>query len=254
CRCVLLLTVLTAFGSLARTTADCISSLCAFMELATPVLMTLLTAIGGTASVGVFQPAMTLLSSTVSGVIAQVIVPLTFSSGVLGVLDRLSPRMRVSELAGLIRSAAKWTVGALTTVYLAATSIRGMTASAYDGISVRAARYAAGSMTPMFGGLVTGSFDTALGCAALVKNAVGLTAMLLALGTIALPMLRMLAYQLLMRLASAIAEPVAGKLPASMLKSGADMIAQLSAACMAVALMFIVTLGLITGLGNGGFF
>lgn len=253
CRCVLLLVVLTAFTTLARTTVDCIASLGSFMEIATPVLMTLLTAVGGTASVGVFQPAMTLLCTTVTSVVQTVIVPLALCGAVLAVLDKLSDRMRVSELAGLIQSASKWTIGALTTVYVAATSIRGMTAAAYDGISVRAARYAAGSMVPMFGGLVSGSFDTMLGCAALVKNAVGLSAILLVAGTIALPMLRLLAYQLLLRLAAAIAQPLTGAGQAGMLRAGASMIGSLLSACVAVALMFIVTLGLITGLGGTGY-
>lgn len=253
CRCVLLLVVLTAFTTLARTTVNCITSLGSFMEIATPVLMTLLTAVGGTASAGVFQPAMTLLCTTVTSVVQTVIVPLALCGAVLAVLDKLSERMRVSELAGLIQSASKWTIGALTTIYVAATSIRSMTAAAYDGIAVRAARYAAGSMVPMFGTLVSGTFDTMLGCAALVKNAVGVSAILLVAGTIAMPMLRLLAYQLILRLAAAIAQPLTGAGQAGMLRAGASMIGSLMSACVAVAVMFIMTLGLITGLGNAGY-
>lgn len=253
CRCVILLVVLTAFSTLARATVNCVASLGAFMELATPVLMTLLAAMGGTASAGVFQPAMSVLCTTVTGIVESLIIPLALCGGVLGLIDRLSERMRVSELAGLVQSTAKWTIGALTTVYLAVTSIRGMTAAAYDGVSLRAARYAAGSMVPMFGTLVSGSFDTMLGCAVLVKNAIGLTSMLLVAGMIALPMLRLLAYQLLLRLAAAIAQPLAGAQQAAMFKTSAGMMGALLSACIAVALMFIVTLGLITGLGNAGY-
>lgn len=253
CRCMLLMIVLTSFSALARSTVGCIGSLGAFMELSAPVLMTLLTAMGGTASVGVFQPAMSLLCTTVTGVVERIIVPLALCGGVLGLIDRLSERMRVGEFAGLLQSASKWTVGVLTTVYVAATSIRSMTAAAFDGVSIRAARYAAGSMVPMFGSLVSGSFDTMLGCAVLVKNAVGLTSMLLVAGTIALPMLRLLAYLLLLRVSAAIAQPLAGAQQAAMLKAGAGMIGSLLSACTAVALMFVVTLGLITGLGNAGY-
>ena len=188
-----------------------------------------------------------------SSVVQPVIVPLALCGAVLAVLDKLSERMRVSELAGLIQSASKWTIGALTTIYVAATSIRSMTAAAYDGIAVRAARYAAGSMVPMFGTLVSGTFDTMLGCAALVKNAVGVSAILLVAGTIAMPMLRLLAYQLILRLAAAIAQPLTGAGQAGMLRAGASMIGSLMSACLAVAVMFIMTLGLITGLGNAGY-
>lgn len=253
CRAMLLLIVLTSFSALARTTVGCIAQISTLMEMAAPALMTLLTAMGGTASAGVFQPAMSLLCTMVTGVVERVIVPLAMCGGILALMDRLSERLRVSELAGLIKSASKWIIGALTTVYLAATSLRGMTAAAFDGVSLRAARYTAGSMVPMFGPLVSGSFDTMLGCAALVKNAVGLTAILLVAGTIALPIIRLFAYQLLLRMSAAIAQPLAGAQQAAMLKAGAGMIASLISACIAVALMFIVTLGLIAGLGNAGY-
>lgn len=76
---------------------------------------------------------------------------------------------------------------------------------------------------------------------------------LLVAGTIALPMLRLLAYQLLLRLAAAVAQPLTGAGQAGMLRAGASMIGSLLSACVAVALMFIVTLGLITGLGGTGY-
>ncbi len=253
CRSALLLIVLTAFSVLAYDTLQCIASLGSFMELATPVLMTLLAAVGGTASAGVFQPAMSLLCTTVTGVVERVIVPLALCGGVLGIVDRLSERMRISELSGFMQGLSKWTIGALTTVYIAVTSIRGMTAAAYDGVTVRAARYTAGSMVPMFGSLVSGSFDTMLGCAALVKNALGVTAILLSVSVVAVPMLRLLAYQWILRLSAAIAQPRAGAQHAAMMKAGAAMIGSLLSACTAVLLMFIVTLGLITGLGNAGY-
>lgn len=253
CRCFLLLIMFGTFLTLAKTAAACISSVSNFMELASPALMTLLTALGGTASAGVFQPAMALLCTTVTETVVGVIVPLTLCGGVIGVIDKLSPGMRIGELSALLKGVSKWTVGALTTLYLGATAIRGMTAASFDGVSLRAARYAAGAAVPMFGGLVTGAFDTMLGCAALVKNALGVTAILLCAGMIALPMLKLLGFQLMLRLTAAVAQPLSGSAQAGMLRAGADMIGGLLSACAAVSVMFIVTVGLVTGLGNAGY-
>ena len=252
CRCFTLTVVLSAFAAGAALALDCIRSICRCMELSTPVLMTLLTAIGGTASVGVFQPAMTLLAGGVCGLMETVVLPLVTCGGLLTLFSSLSPRMRLGELGALCRQTVKWVVGAATALYSAATALRGLTAAAFDGIAVRTAKYAAGSMFPLVGGLVTGSFDTVLGCAALVKNAAGITSILLCVSIAAVPLVRLCTTALMLRLTAALVQPVAQKEQVAMCRAGAEMLSGLLAACAAVTAMFIVTVGLIVGVGNAG--
>ncbi len=252
CRCFTLIVVLSAFGSSAALAVECVGSICQCMELINPVLMTLLTAIGGTASVGVFQPSMTLLASGVAASLESVVLPLVVCGGVLSLFDCLSERVRLGEMGALCRQAVKWIIGIVTTLYTGVTALRGMTAAAYDGIAVRTAKYAAGSMFPMVGGLVTGSFDTVLGCAGLVKNGAGVTAILLCLSIAAAPLLRLTASMLLLRVTAAIIQPVAQKEQLAMCKTGADMLSGLLSACVAVTAMFVVTIGLVVGAGNVG--
>ncbi len=252
CRCFTLTVVLSAFAASAALAVECVRGVCGCMELVTPVLMTLLTAIGGTASVGVFQPSMTLLISGVAACMESIVLPLVVCGGVLSLFNSLSERVRLGEMGDLCRQVVKWVVGVVTTLYSAVTALRGMTAAAYDGIAVRTAKYAAGSMFPMVGGLVTGSFDTMLGCAGLVKNAAGVTSILLCVSVAAVPLVRLAATMLLLRLTAALVQPVAQKEQVAMCKTGADMLSGLLAACAAVTVMFIVTIGLIVGVGNAG--
>ena len=86
-----------------------------------------------------------------------------------------------------------------------------MTAATYDGVTMRTAKYAASSLVPMVGGMVSGTMDTMLGCALLVKNAAGLAAILLTMSVVLMPVLRLVAQMFLLRLASALAEPLPGR-------------------------------------------
>lgn len=253
CRCFALTFVLTSFASMTGVCLDCIALLSRFMQLALPALLTLLTAIGGVTATGVFQPATVVLCGTVTGLMQTAVIPLSVIGGTFALLDRLTDRVRIGELSNLFKKLAKWLIGVISTVYVGATAIRGMAASAYDGITVRTAKYAASSLVPMVGGMVSGTMDTVLGCAALVKNAAGVTAILLAVSIAVTPLIRLAAGMLLFRASAAVGQPIAdGRLP-GMYHAAADMYSYLFAAMASVALMFILTVALITGLGNAGY-
>ena len=82
----------------------------------------------------------------------------------------------------------------------------------------------------------------------LVKNAAGLAAILLTVSVALLPLLRLAVQMLLLRLAGALSEPIAGAQLPAMYAAAADMFSFLFAATLSVALMFLITVALLTGL------
>jgi stage III sporulation protein AE len=255
CRCLTLTTVLGGFAVGIKQAVEGTKVLAQGMEAVTPVLMTLLTALGATGTAGVFQPAMALLTGAVSTSMQRVIVPITVCGGVLGLVDLLTDRARLTEMSKLAKSVVKWMIGGVTALYSAATVLRGMTASALDSVTIRTAKYAAGTLFPAAGSLVTGSFDTALGCALLAKNALGTISILLCLSLVMAPLVHLAARMLLFRLAAAVSQPVAEKKQTEMLRLCADHLSVLLSAMAAAVAMFVVTLGLaagLTGFGGGG--
>lgn len=245
CRCFTLTAVIGVFASGANEALRCVRGLTACMEIAAPALTTLMTAMGAVMSAGVFQPATAVLCEAVANVMQRVVTPLAVCGGVAGLFDLLTERARLSEFSALMKSAVKWTLGMTTTLYAAVTYVRGLSAASYDRVSIRAAKYAAGGMFPAVGGIVTGSFDTVLGCAGLVRNAAGVTAALLCVCAAVVPMLRILCTLWMLRAAAAIAQPVAEKRQAGMLTQCADTLSILLGACAAATAMFLVTVGLL---------
>lgn len=252
-RCFALTILLTAFNTYARVASEGVERLCAFMERASPVLLTLLTAMGCTAGAGVFSPAFALLASGMGALMKGVIVPLTLCFGVLAMFESLSERASLGEMSALIKRAVKWIIGGASTLYAAITSIRGMSAAAYDSVTIRTAKYAANSAVPMAGSLIGGAFDTVIGCAGLVKNATGLTLMLLGVCALIEPLVRICLVSLTVRLAAALLQPLGDKRMVGMMRAGADMLSVVGSACAVAAAMFLITTGLIAGLGNGGY-
>ncbi len=250
CQCFAICIALTSFLSLIMLSRETIAQTSAFIELSFPLLLTLLTAAGGITSAGIFQPAMSMLCSGVTIALQNVVLPVTLTGGVMGVLNNITGRVQLGQFFNLSKTVAKWIIGLLFTLYSGITTLQGMSAATFDGISIRTAKFALDKLVPIVGGMVSGTVDTMLGCAVLVKNAVGLLAIILAFSIACIPLMRIGAGMLAFRFAAAVCEPIADPRLPKMLASLADVLTYLFAATVSLSVMFMITVGLVMSTGN----
>ncbi|HOR13691.1 MAG TPA: stage III sporulation protein AE [Clostridia bacterium] len=250
CQCFAICIALSSFLSLIMLSRETIEQTSTFIELSFPLLLTLLTAAGGITSAGIFQPAMSMLCSGVTIALQNVVLPVTLTGGVMGVLNNITGRVQLGQFFNLSKSVAKWLIGLLFTLYSGVTTLQGMSAATFDGISVRTAKFALDKLVPIVGGMVSGTVDTMLGCAVLVKNAVGLLAIILAFSIACIPLMRIGVGMLAFRFAAAVCEPIADPRLPKMLASLADVLTYLFAATVSLSVMFMITVGLVMSTGN----
>ncbi len=129
-------------GAHMRLTQEAVAGMADLMQSLFPLLLTLLAAVGGTAGAAFFQPAVVAASGTMTELVRSVSLPLALAAGTATILSRLSPRMRISRLCALLKTAASWTLGVGFTVFISVTALQSLGAAAADGVSIRAAKYA----------------------------------------------------------------------------------------------------------------
>ncbi|MGI6192995.1 MAG: stage III sporulation protein AE [Christensenellales bacterium] len=220
------------------------------MEIAFPLLLTLLTAAGATASAGLFSPATALLTTGVTTIFTKILLPAVLAMGVCAIVGNLSEQRPLDKLTGLFKSTIKWTMGILSTLYIGYLGVMGIAAKSADGLSVRAVRYAADKLIPIVGTLVSGSVDTLLACSLLVKNALGAGAVLLMAGVLVSPLLDIMTLQIAFRISAAIIEPIADARLTKGISALADVLTYLFAILAGIGVMFALTVGLIAAAGN----
>jgi len=250
CHCFAAMVALAVFASFVRIAGNAIDETTKLIELLFPVLLTLLTAAGGMASAGIFQPAMAGLVGGVSVILKTLVLPTILAAGTLTAVDHITTRVQLGKLYGLCKSALKWVIGLIATLYFGVISLQGLTAASFDGISVRTAKYALDKLIPIVGGVVSGSVDTILGCAVLVKNAAGVVAILLTFGMVCMPLLEIGVGILSFRLAAALCEPVSEERLPKMFGALGDVLTYLFAAVASLGLMFVITVGLMIHTGT----
>ncbi|MGN1040749.1 MAG: hypothetical protein ACI4QL_04905, partial [Candidatus Fimimonas sp.] len=178
-------------------------------DAAMPVLLTLVVANGGSASSAVCQPSMVMFSSVIINVVKNVLLPLSVFAMAFVVVSNVSSNVRVEKASKFLCNASSWLLGILFTLYSAFTSVQGITASSIDGVSFRAAKFAAKNYIPVLGGYISDGFDVVVASTSLIKNSFGAVSMLLMFFVAVKPLVTLVCLNLGLQAVCALGEPIA---------------------------------------------
>lgn len=210
-----------------------------------PILLTLLTAVGGSISVGIYQPAIALISNVIISFITHVLLPIFIFSLVFSIIGNLSNNVRLDKFVSFLQSTFKWTIGFCFTVFLGFISIQGIMAGSVDGLSIRTAKYAIKSYVPVVGGYVADGMGIILASSTLIKNAVGGVGLFLLLASVISPVLQLVLFMLSLKFMAGVIEPIGDSKVASFISDVSKSMSLLIALIVAVSFMYLVLTGLI---------
>lgn len=231
-----------AFSALCGRTFATVGRAAKLTQGTMPVMCGMLTLMGSASTAGVMRPLMLFLSGTVLVMIESLALPLSAAGGVLAVANSFSEEGKLSGFVKFSSSAVKTLLGVVSALYIAVIAVQGMTMGLKDGVSIRTARYAIGRMIPIVGSMVSGTVESIMGCALLVKNGVGTVAALLLVSVMAAPVFALLSALLLFRAAAAFAGTFAEARIARLYSDMAEAVKNLLACAAAASSMLAVTI------------
>ena len=242
---VIVVLVLSITVKMVTLTTNTMQSMKSQMDAIFPLLLTLLTAVGGTTSTSVYQPAMAMLSGLIMNLFTYVLLPIFIFSVVFSVVSNLSNNVKLDKFTSFFNSTYKWLIGLIFTVFTAFLSIQGITAGSIDGISIRTARYAIRSYIPILGSYISDGMGLILVSSNLIKNAVGATGLFLLLATILSPLIQLILFMLALKLIAGILEPLGNKQIANFVSSLSKSLVLLIVLIIGLAFIYFIMLGLV---------
>ena len=129
-------------------------------------------------------------------------------------------------------------------------SIQGICSASFDGVAIRAAKYAIDNFVPIVGGMFADTMDTLVGCTLIVKNALGVTAMLILGGVMLLPIVRAFSVAAVMKICAALLEPVAQKETVDAIEDFSGLIVLFLVTMLCVFTMYFLLIVQILLVGN----
>ena len=220
------------------------------MEAIFPILLTLMTAIGGTVSASTFQPFMAILSSGIAKMFSTILVPVFIFSVVFCTVGAISKNVKLEKFSKFFTSLFSWIVGVVFTVFVAFLSVSGLTSATADSISLKTAKFAIKNYVPMVGGYLSDGMSVIVCSSVLVKNAIGISGLILLIATVFGPIIKVGVLALLFKLASAILEPLCDKELPDFLFAIAKALNMLVVCLLAVGLMYLISISLVMCCAN----
>ncbi|NBI06651.1 stage III sporulation protein AE [Senegalia massiliensis] len=229
---------------------DTINNMVMFMQILLPILITLLMAVGGLTSSALLHPLILGSLGILSTLIKQVIIPLLFFSTILSLVNKITDKIQINRIASLLREISVIIIGGSLTIFMGIMTIQGVSASQLDGLTIRTAKFAIDNLVPVVGGFLSDAMDTVVGCSLLLKNSIGIIAVIVLFLIIAIPAFKLLSLIFIYRLTAAIIEPISDeKIVDSLIETSKSIIIILGL-LLIVTVMFVISIAIIIGAGN----
>ncbi|MGI6066544.1 MAG: stage III sporulation protein AE [Bacillota bacterium] len=241
---VLITIALSSFSVAINTGKEAIENMSGFLYAVMPVLLTLLAAMGGVTSAALIQPVMVVILTLAITIIKTVIFPMIYFMVILNVVSHISPEFKVNRLAGLFKDLAIGLLGIVMTIFVGFLSLQGITGAVADGLTFKAAKFAAGVFIPVVGKSLADAMDTVIGTSLILKNGIGILGVIVIFIMCALPAVKIIAMSLMYRIVAAIIQPFGNSQLADALHGLANSLILVFAVVAAAGLMFFFVLSI----------
>lgn len=245
CYSAIIIILVTKITQLIGETVNTIKIMKKLMDISFPILLTMMTALGGAISVATYQPMMAVVSTGVVSIINAVILPCFIATVVLSVVGSLSKNIKLDKLNKFFKSVGEYILGIVFSLFMTFVTLQGITGAIADNISIKSAKFAISSYVPILGGYLSEGFDLILASVVLIKNSLGLTGVFVMLGVVLMPIIKITILSLGLKLASGIIEPIGDKRMSDIVYSMSSNLILLTVALLAVAFMFFVMMMLV---------
>lgn len=208
CYGTILTVVLFIVSDVITSTIKTIDLLSKFTDISFPILLTLISAMGGSASVAVYQPMVLVFSAVIIKIIKIAIMPLFYITFVFGIIGNLSDELKLSKFAKTSKKLADWIMGIVFSLFITFLTAQGITGASFDSIAAKGAKFALSSYVPVVGSYLKEGFDIIIAGCLVIKNAMGLCSIIILLFIVLMPILKLILIVFMLRIASAVIEPV----------------------------------------------
>lgn len=239
---VLLVMAIGSFTEAVGYARHAIQSMNDFMLATVPLVVALLAASGALASAAFFQPVLLFSVHLISNVVFLVVFPLIFFAAVLDIVSALSPRYKLTRLAGLLRTIGVASLGLALSAFIGVTSVQGLGKGIADGVALRTAKFTVSTFVPVIGKAVADASETVVSASLLVKNAVGIAGLVVIACIALFPALKILALSFIYNGSAALMQPLGDTPMVSCLAALGKSLILVFASVAAVALMFFLAI------------
>lgn len=245
---------ITVFASSAGVISQGVSAVKAtsdFMLALIPVLAGIITAAGNPTlalTYGSFAMAAAQAAAQTAG---NVIMPLCGAFSAFGVSASLSPELKLTKLAEMIKKLAIGVLSFAAAAFSAVLGLKSLLAGSADTLTSKGIKLALSSAVPIVGGALSDAYSSIIGSVALLKSTVGVFGVI-AVVLMDLPViLQLTARILLLKLLGVLSSSMGDDASGEVLETLSSALTVINAAIIFTAALFIISTGIVISVKAG---
>lgn len=229
---------------------DIITQISGFMSKLLPILVVMLGVAGGFTESATMDPIVLGTTIIIPKIYLNIILPLILITFVLQFTNNISTEPKISNLCSLVKSSVLWIQGLILTVYIGLLTVRGITASTIDAVTLKTAKFTIDNFIPIVGKTFSDAIASVAGYSLIIKNAIGSVGLLVLILIILYPIIKIFLSSIILKISSSLLEPIADKrITKAVFSAGYSLILILSSV-LCVSLMFFVLIAMMVSAGK----
>lgn len=247
---VIVTLTINSFVSILDITRDCINDLVNFMNLLIPIFVSLMLVTGNLVTTTMAQPILIFMVSFIGNFINNFLIPILLISISISIVSNISDKVEISKISKFLKSSIVWILGIILTIFTCTLSIEGTLSSSVDGLTAKTAKAAVSNFIPVVGKIMGDTVETVIGCGNILKNSVGIVGVIIILGIVALPIIKIAFLMISFKITSAACEIVADTKIVKLIDNIADSYKILLAILISMSIMFIIGITIVIKITN----
>ena len=222
-----------------------------FMLTFVPVYGGIMASSGLVSSAGGFSSLLLLATEVLAQFVSFGFVPIMGGFLCLGIGGGISPIAGVSKIAEFIKKSANWLMGIVTSVFVGVLAVQTSLQSAADTLGIRTSKAVLSGSIPIMGPAIAETLSAAKQCLGILRSGAGIYGALAVILIVAPIACELLIWRLGLWLCAGVAEVFSLNQAATLVRSVDFCFAILIGALTFVALLFIISLTIISSSGGG---
>ena len=229
---------------------DIITQISGFMSKLLPILVVMLGVAGGFTESATMDPIVLGTTIIIPKIYLNIILPLILITFVLQFTNNISTEPKISNLCSLVKSSVLWIQGLILTVYIVLLTVRGITASTIDAVTLKTAKFTIDNFIPIVGKTFSDAIASVAGYSLIIKNAIGSVGLLVLILIILYPIIKIFLSSIILKISSSLLEPIADKRITKAVFSAGDSLILILSSVLCVSLMFFVLIAMMVSAGK----
>ncbi len=236
--------LISTFINASMIAASVIGSILEFMKALVPAYFLSVGFCTGSVTSMVYYEAALMMITLVDLIIVKIIIPMINFYLIITLANNLSKEDMLSRLAGLFSTTISWMLKSLLAAVIGFHTIQGLIVPVADKVK-RSTLLKASEAIPGIGNTFGSVAETVLGAGVLLKNAIGVTGLIVILVISAVPFLKLFIITCIYKIGSASLQPVSDKRIIECIGASAKSAGMLLQAVFVAAVLFLISITIV---------